>query len=56
MNRTDLLRTNYTTKDDLKCGGFLIEGNEFTKNVGCKNTMGVMHIYCFDAALQTNLT
>jgi hypothetical protein len=37
----------YRSSEDMKCGGLEFYSNTFLSNIGCKQTHGVMHIYCF---------
>lgn len=54
VNQTQLLATNYTARQDLACGGITLRFNNFSRSIGCKNTFGAMHIYCYDATHKSN--
>jgi len=46
----NLLTTSLYEIEDLQCGGFQISYNNFSSNIGCKNTYGAMKAYCIDDA------
>jgi len=38
LSQSDLHQSTFRSKADMKCGGLELQGNRFSKNVGCKNT------------------
>lgn len=38
----------------MKCSGLEVTENTFSANVGCRNTQGVMHVYCMDEQHKTH--
>ena len=57
---TNLLSEQFFEIEDLQCGGFQISFNNFSSNIGCKNTFGALKAYCIDdanaATLKGNVT
>ena len=48
VGKDDILDYNNTL-----CSGYMIDSNNFTKNVGCQDTYGAIYVYCIDPNKRT---
>ena len=51
-SKSDIVKSKYGSINDVKCGGFQVSSNTFSRNVGCKDTQGSIHLYCYDGSNQ----